>query len=54
MDIQRYGIILNVENYDECVSFYRDLFELVGSIRTLAVTLSANVVSTLQPMPFRE
>lgn len=28
MDIQRYGIILNVENYDECVSFYRDLFEL--------------------------
>ena len=28
MDIQRYGIILNVENYDECVSFYRDIFEL--------------------------
>jgi lactoylglutathione lyase len=28
MNIQRYGIILNVENYDECVAFYRDLLEL--------------------------
>lgn len=28
MDVQRYGIILNVENYDECVAFYRDLFGL--------------------------
>jgi len=28
MDIQRHGIILNVENYEECVVFYRDLFEL--------------------------
>lgn len=28
MNVDRYGIILNVENYDECVSFYRDVFEL--------------------------
>ena len=28
MKVDRHGIILNVENYDECVSFYRDVFEL--------------------------
>ena len=28
MNTQRYGIILNVENYDECVVFYRDVLEL--------------------------
>ncbi|RDH44753.1 VOC family protein [Zooshikella ganghwensis] len=28
MDIERYGIILNTENYDECVAFYRELFGL--------------------------
>jgi len=28
MNTRRYGIILNVEKYDECVVFYRDLFEL--------------------------
>lgn len=28
MNIDRYGIILNTENYDSCVSFYRDLFDL--------------------------
>jgi lactoylglutathione lyase len=25
---ERYGIILNVHAFDECVAFYRDLFEL--------------------------
>ncbi|MEM7430930.1 MAG: VOC family protein [Pseudomonadota bacterium] len=28
MNIQRHGIILNTENYDACVAFYRDLFKL--------------------------
>ena len=28
MNILRTGIILNVEKFDECVSFYRDLFDL--------------------------
>ena len=28
MNIQRYGIILNVENYEECVTFYKDVLEL--------------------------
>ncbi|WP_431685958.1 VOC family protein [Hahella sp. NBU794] len=28
MDIARTGIILNTENYDACVVFYRDLFNL--------------------------
>ena len=28
MNIQRYGIILNVEKYEECVNFYRDVLEL--------------------------
>lgn len=28
MDISRTGIILNTERYEECVSFYKDLFRL--------------------------
>ncbi|MDB9753023.1 VOC family protein [Oceanospirillaceae bacterium] len=28
MNSQRYGIILNVEKYDECVAFYQDILEL--------------------------
>ena len=28
MNIDRFGIILNVENFDECVSFYKSLFGL--------------------------
>lgn len=28
MNIEQYGIILNVEKYDECVSFYKNLFGL--------------------------
>lgn len=28
MEIEKYGIILNVEKYDECVSFYKNLFGL--------------------------
>jgi lactoylglutathione lyase len=28
MNTQRYGIILNVEKYHECVAFYRDVLEL--------------------------
>jgi len=28
MNIEKYGIILNVEKYDECVRFYKDLFGL--------------------------
>jgi len=28
MEIQRHGIILNVEHFDECVAFYKDLFAL--------------------------
>lgn len=28
INVSRYGIILNTENYNECVAFYRDLFEL--------------------------
>ena len=28
MEVEKYGIILNVEKYDECVSFYKDLFGL--------------------------
>ena len=28
MDISRTGIILNTERYEECVSFYKDLFNL--------------------------
>ncbi|HSH42295.1 MAG TPA: VOC family protein [Arenicellales bacterium] len=28
MNIARTGVILNTEKYDECVSFYRDLFGL--------------------------
>ena len=28
MDTQRVGIILNVERYNECVAFYRDVLEL--------------------------
>lgn len=28
MDIVRTGVILNTENYEACVSFYRDLFGL--------------------------
>ena len=28
MNIENYGIILNVEKFDECVSFYKDLFNL--------------------------
>lgn len=28
MNIERYGIILNVERYDECVAFYCDVLEL--------------------------
>jgi len=28
MEIQRHGIILNVEHFDECVAFYRGLFGL--------------------------
>ena len=27
-DVARYGIILNTENYSECVAFYRNLFGL--------------------------
>ncbi|GAA0585937.1 VOC family protein [Halomonas salifodinae] len=27
-NVFRYGIILNAQNYNECVAFYRDLFEL--------------------------
>ena len=27
-NIARYGIILNTENFEECVAFYRDLFGL--------------------------
>lgn len=27
-NVARYGIILNTENYSECVAFYRDLFGL--------------------------
>ena len=28
MKIEKYGIILNVEKFDECVSFYKNLFGL--------------------------
>jgi lactoylglutathione lyase len=28
MEISRTGIILNTEKFDECVAFYRDLFDL--------------------------
>jgi lactoylglutathione lyase len=28
MDIQRQGIIINTEKYEECIKFYRELFEL--------------------------
>ena len=28
MNIQRYGIILNVEKYDECIEFYCAVFDL--------------------------
>jgi len=28
LDISRTGIILNTEKFDECVAFYRDLFDL--------------------------
>jgi lactoylglutathione lyase len=28
MNIVRTGIILNVENYDECVAFYKEVFGL--------------------------
>ena len=28
MDIQRFGIILNVENFNECVEFYKNVFNL--------------------------
>ena len=28
VNVARYGIILNTENYEECVAFYRDLFGL--------------------------
>ncbi|MCC2614893.1 glyoxalase/bleomycin resistance/dioxygenase family protein [Aestuariibacter halophilus] len=28
MDIERFGIILNVANFDDCVSFYKSLFGL--------------------------
>ena len=28
MEIARTGVILNTENYDACVAFYRDLFNL--------------------------
>ena len=28
MKVQRHGIILNTENFDQCVSFYRKVFEL--------------------------
>jgi len=28
MNTERYGIILNVEKYDECVAFYRDILGL--------------------------
>ncbi|WP_426414681.1 VOC family protein [Aestuariirhabdus sp. LZHN29] len=28
MQVERTGIILNVEHFDECVGFYRQLFEL--------------------------
>lgn len=28
MDVQQQGIILNCENFDACVSFYTELFEL--------------------------
>lgn len=28
MEIDRFGIILNVENFDDCVSFYKSLFGL--------------------------
>ncbi|ROS05516.1 lactoylglutathione lyase [Sinobacterium caligoides] len=28
MDIQRFGIILNVENFNDCVDFYKNVFNL--------------------------
>ena len=28
MDIQRFGLILNVENFNECVEFYKNVFNL--------------------------
>ncbi|WP_416397405.1 VOC family protein [Allohahella sp. A8] len=28
VNVARYGIILNTENFEECVAFYRDLFGL--------------------------
>ena len=28
MKVERYGIILNTENYEECVRFYREVFDL--------------------------
>ena len=28
MKIEKYGVILNVEKFDECVAFYKDLFNL--------------------------
>jgi lactoylglutathione lyase len=28
MKIEKHGIILNVEKFDECVAFYKDLFKL--------------------------
>ncbi len=28
MKIEKHGIILNVEKFDECVAFYKDLFDL--------------------------
>ena len=28
MQVSRTGVILNVENYDQCIEFYKDIFDL--------------------------
>ncbi len=30
MNVVRTGVVLNTEHYEECVSFYRSVFELDG------------------------
>ena len=47
MKIEKHGLILNVEKFDECVAFYKDLFKLSemfskveGSFRLTCVEFS--------------
>jgi lactoylglutathione lyase len=44
MKIEKHGIILNVEKFDECVAFYKDLFKLSEMFSKVEDTMFRSVL----------